>query len=183
MLITRKRADARVFLVASALLVVAAVAGCSDSKASEGSADPSSSSSAGSGYQAALDYAKCMRENGVPDYPDPEQGNDGRVLINPGGSSDDPNTQAAQEACRDKMPQGVARDRNGSADSAKVAAWAKCIRENGVPKFADPEVEGGMIKVNITTMGMDPSDARWQKASAACQSKSPGGSIIFEDGQ
>ncbi|MGP2443068.1 hypothetical protein [Streptomyces sp. JW3] len=180
---TRKRVKAHILLAASAVLVMGAAVGCSDSSAAEEEAEGSSSAAAGSGYQQALDYAECMRENGVEDYQDPEQGGDGRVLINP-GNADDPDSQAAQEACRDKMPQGVGQDaRGGDVDSAKVQAWAKCMRENGVPKFPDPEVEGGQIKINIDTLGMDPSDARMQKASAACQDKSPGGSLIFEVGE
>jgi hypothetical protein len=184
MLITRDRATARILLAASALVVMAAGAGCSGSDAKEDAKAGSSPAAGGPGFQQALDYAKCMRENGVPDYPDPEEGDGGRVVIGPGDSANDPKTRSAMEACRDKMPQGVARDRSGGkVDAAKVTAWATCIRENGVAKFPDPEVEGSQIKINLGALGMKPDDPRLQKASAACQDKSPGGSLIFEDGQ
>jgi hypothetical protein len=185
MLITHKRAIARVLLTASALVTLAGGAGCSGSDAAgDGGDSRPGAAGSGPGYQQALDYAKCMRENGLPDYPDPEQGGDGRVVIAPGNSEGDPKTKAAQEACRDKMPQGVARDmRGGKVETAKVTAWAKCIRDNGVPKFPDPEVEGSQIKINLGALGMKPDDPKLQKASAACQDRSPGGALIFEDGQ
>jgi hypothetical protein len=127
-----------------------------------------------------LEFAKCVRENGVPDYPDPEPG-DGRVLTNLG--DEDPKTQAAKEACRDKMPQGEAHARGGDVDRAKVAAWVECIRGNGVTGFPDPEVEGNQIKINLGSLGMKPDDPKLAKASGACQDKSPGGALIFEDGK
>jgi hypothetical protein len=57
--------------------------------------------------QAMLDFARCMRENGI-DFPDPQFGN-GIVKIGPGedGPNFDPSSdefQAAQEACEDLMP-------------------------------------------------------------------------------
>jgi hypothetical protein len=182
--ITRHRATARILSAASALVLLTAGAGCSGSDPKEQVRSGTSPAAGGSGFQQALDYAKCMRENGVPDYPDPEEGKGGRVVIGPGDGANDPKTQSAMEACRDKMPQGVARDRSGGkVDAAKVTAWAECIRENGVSKFPDPEVEGSQIKINLGALGMKPDDPKLQKASAACQDESPGGSLIFEDGQ
>lgn len=183
MFITRKRADARILTAVSALLVVASLAGCSGSKAAGGGPSGSSSAGGGPGFQQALAYAKCMRDNGVPDYPDPQPGNGGRVILAPGGSSDNPKSQAAQQACRDKMPQGVGAARGGPVDTAKVMAWAQCIRANGVPNFPDPDVANGQIKINIGSLGMQPDDPRLAKASDACKDKSPGGSLIFEDGK
>jgi hypothetical protein len=166
-------------MATSALFVLAtAGAACSSSSASKDPvAQPSSSSRVGN---AALEYAKCMRENGVPDYKDPEVGPGGAVVLGPGDGADDPKAQAAQEACRDKMPQGAARDKAGPVDASRVTAWAKCIRENGVAKFPDPEVSGSMIKIKLGELGMKPDDPKMQKASAACQDKSPGGSLMFE---
>ncbi|MFI7213784.1 hypothetical protein [Micromonospora maritima] len=50
--------------------------------------------------------AKCMRENGVPDFPDP--GADGRIQIRPGNGGMDPNDptmKTALEKCRQYAPQ------------------------------------------------------------------------------
>lgn len=58
--------------------------------------------------QAFLDFAACMRSHGVPSFPDP-QFSGGGVRINGGGV--DPNSpafQAAQTACKAKLPGGFA---------------------------------------------------------------------------
>ncbi|MFU8851554.1 hypothetical protein ACNAW0_11310 [Micromonospora sp. SL1-18] len=48
------------------------------------------------------ELARCMRENGVPDFPDP--GADGSLQINGKFKPDDPKIKAAMEKCR---PEGV----------------------------------------------------------------------------
>lgn len=50
------------------------------------------------------ELAKCMRANGVPNFPDPEA--DGRLQLQPGSgmNREDPTFQAAMEKCRTNMP-------------------------------------------------------------------------------
>jgi hypothetical protein len=56
--------------------------------------------------EAALEHARCMREQGI-DFPDPTFGDDGgaQVRIRPGSGidPDDPDFREAQEACADKL--------------------------------------------------------------------------------
>ncbi|HEX6023335.1 MAG TPA: hypothetical protein VFZ00_15170 [Solirubrobacter sp.] len=58
--------------------------------------------------KAALEHARCMREQGI-DMPDPQFGADGGARIQmrrgSGIDPDDPKFRTAEEACRDKMPQ------------------------------------------------------------------------------
>jgi hypothetical protein len=50
------------------------------------------------------EFSQCMRDNGVPDFPDPDP--DGR-LRGPGHEQqDDPKFRAAMETCRQKLPGG-----------------------------------------------------------------------------
>jgi hypothetical protein len=50
--------------------------------------------------EAALEFAKCMREHGV-DMPDPEFTDDGGMLMRmPEGAEDDPKIEEAQKACQ-----------------------------------------------------------------------------------
>jgi hypothetical protein len=51
------------------------------------------------GADQALKFAKCMRKNGVEDFPDP----DGMGIRIDGGIGDDPDFKKAQEACQDIM--------------------------------------------------------------------------------
>lgn len=56
--------------------------------------------------QKMRDLAKCMRENGVPNFPDP--GDDGGVMFDAGSglNPDDPAFKAAQEKCAKFQPDG-----------------------------------------------------------------------------
>lgn len=52
--------------------------------------------------ERGLEFAKCMRKNGVEEFPDPE---DGRMRMNE-GLVDDPDFKKAQEKCQDIMGGG-----------------------------------------------------------------------------
>lgn len=60
--------------------------------------------------QAFLDWAGCIRAHGVPGFADPNFSGGGVVMrVTPGmGSPDNPSPQfqAAQQACRSKLPAG-----------------------------------------------------------------------------
>jgi hypothetical protein len=49
-------------------------------------------------------FSQCMRDNGLPDYPDPDP--DGRVRGPGHEQQDDPKFRAAMEACRQQLPGG-----------------------------------------------------------------------------
>ena len=56
--------------------------------------------------EAMFEFAQCMRENGLPDFPDP--GPDGRLVIGHGTiDRNDPRFQAALQICYESVP-GVA---------------------------------------------------------------------------
>jgi hypothetical protein len=58
--------------------------------------------------EAALANARCMREHGIENFPDPTFGEDGRpeVMIKKGSGidPDDPDFKAAEKACEDTLP-------------------------------------------------------------------------------
>jgi hypothetical protein len=166
------------------------LAGCGDDTKNASAATttpdattPSSAAASGpgAGFQQALAFAQCMRDNGVPDYPDPQQ-NGGKVTFD-GSAMNTPEAQKALGACRDKMPQGnAARNGGRGPDSAKLAAWVKCLRDNGLAKLPDPDVSGDTITVNVGGTGITPDSQEFQKAQAACQAQYPGGMLKLEDG-
>ncbi|MFG2647883.1 hypothetical protein [Streptomyces sp. NPDC048436] len=183
---THKR-TAQTLLAASALVVGVFVTGCSgDSSAA--SKDPKKpDASPTSPFDQALAFSQCMRKNGVSGFPDPQKDAGGGIALSPGGDVD-PNSQefqSAQEACRDKMPQGGqlgGGGGGGALDSAKVSAWAKCMRENGLPKLPDPEINGGNMSLDFGASGIDPGSDAFQKARIACQDKWPGGGLTGSGG-
>jgi hypothetical protein len=58
--------------------------------------------------EAALAHARCMREHGIENFPDPTFGEDGRTELridkSMGIDPNDPEFQEAEEACRDELP-------------------------------------------------------------------------------
>lgn len=189
MFTTDKRILAPGLLAASVLLISSLLSGCGgSSSAGSGSqgTTPSTSASPASNFDMALNYSQCMRDNGVPSFPDPQQGGGG-ISLSPGDV--DPNSQAfrdAQEKCRDKLPQGGQLGGGGGnsapLDSAKVTAWAKCIREHGLPNFPDPEINGGSMAIDFAGSGINPGDTPFQQARQACQDKWPGGALTGTGG-
>ncbi|MBO3737563.1 hypothetical protein [Actinoplanes flavus] len=152
---------------AAALLCVTLLSGCGGVL---GGADEDK-------FQQAMDYAKCLRENGIPNVPDPVR--EDRGLSQELPKVDDAVLRKAQEACRDKQPQGE-DDGGGTVDPAKVTAWTTCMRGK-LPKFPDPEVEGDTIKIVLTGTGIEPDSAPFKDAREACDSQDPGGNTHFED--
>jgi hypothetical protein len=54
--------------------------------------------------EQARQFAECVRDNGVPDFPDPDA--DGRFRGVGHEQQDNPKFQAARETCREKLPGG-----------------------------------------------------------------------------
>ncbi|MBE1530484.1 hypothetical protein [Actinomadura algeriensis] len=110
-----------------------------------------------------LAYATCMRENGVPNFPDPDS--DGRLAID--GSKvdmDSPVFRSAQEKCKKFDPPPPPEP---AADREAALEYAKCMRENGIPNFPDPDAEG---KTDIDAgSGIDLDGAVYKKADETCK--------------
>jgi hypothetical protein len=135
--------------------------------------------SGGRGHEQALAFAQCMRDHGIPNYPDPQQ-QGGRVQLNSGLNQNTPVAEKAMAGCRELMPQGLGAGPGGSLDGARVSAWVKCLRQNGVPAFPDPDIQLTNMKVDVATAGIDPRSTQFQKAIKACQSRYPGGTLELQ---
>jgi hypothetical protein len=174
-------------LVMAALLVTTATA-CGDKSDNNGVATlggtSGSSDDADSGDDSdksaedqALEFSKCMRENGVPDFPDPEFNDEGGIMINRSGGPDSVDREAeekAMKACEDKMPRGGGNF--SEEDRAKMQdaflEYAKCMRENGID-MPDPDFSegGGAFRMGVGGDGMNPDDPAFKKADEACHDK------------
>lgn len=115
---------------------------------------------------AMLEYAQCMRDNGVP-MKDPKPGQRG-LLVN-GGDSDPEALKAAEEECHgiieDAIPEDAQREMPAEQKEAMLAA-AQCMRERGwdVP---DPQFDGGRVTQRLEG-GVDPEDPAFQADQEAC---------------
>ena len=134
---------------------------------------------------ALLDFAACMRENGV-DMPDPQAGG-GTVIIEAGlgDGTSPPSFEAndqfrlAEEACRSHLDALAAPGSDPERDAEmmeSLLAYAECMRDNGVD-MPDPEMSGGMISMTIggDGPGSDPFSEEYRAAEEACRGIDPFG--------
>jgi hypothetical protein len=173
-------APRHLFLLITAVIAGAALlAGCSSSDASEGvatlsggtaSSSPSPEPSADdSAEEAALKFAQCMRDNGVPDFPDPQVDADGnmRFQVHQGADIDPEAARKARDACQKYAPalRGGFSEEDRTRIQDSLLAYAKCMRENGYD-MPDPDFSGGDKPFAID---IDRDDPAFQKAHAACE--------------
>jgi hypothetical protein len=139
--------------------------GANDQQSGSGSAkkDP---------QEAALEFAKCMREHGV-DMPDPEVDSQGRIRVTVGsrgskGNPPDPKKlEAAQQACGNLL--GGGGEGPGKLDPKAqdaMLAFARCMREHGID-MPDP-TGNGLVFNSKRGQGPDPSSSKFKEAERAC---------------
>lgn len=165
-------------LLSAALLMLAACQGGDDgpgvaSVDGRGGAAgaPTTTPAAADRFKKAVAYSRCIREHGVPDFPDPKQGPDGGPVIQMdlGALGVSPaQLQKAQDACKQLAPPGNQSRNQGQYDTA--LKFAKCMRENGVPDFPDPKrgSDGGII-LGGEGGGVNPNSPAFQQAQQKCQ--------------
>jgi hypothetical protein len=118
--------------------------------------------------EAGRRYAQCIRDNGVPDFPDPDA--DGRFSKGE-HDPDDPKLRAAQEECRDLAPGGEHQDTGDPASVEQMRQYAQCMRDNGVPDFPDPDADGRLRGPGHEEEG----NPKFRAAMEKCRQKLPGG--------
>lgn len=153
-------------IVALALAVAAllSLTACSSGDSESAASDPE---------QAALEFAQCMRENGVPNFPDPVVQPDGSFGFQrpPGASAsalDD-----ALESCRSEA-QAIGIDLGSDGGDAEaqdaLLKLSRCMRENGLPEFPDPKPNSDALSgLHDLFSDYDLESPRVAKALNACQ--------------
>ncbi|MGN9906389.1 hypothetical protein ACTMTJ_02450 [Phytohabitans sp. LJ34] len=162
------------------LLLALSAAGCGgggdggDKVATAGGKTPEASASASPGgpddRDAIFAYSKCMRENGLPDFPDPEVGDNGEFRMGLPEGVDKAKVDAAQKVCKKHLPNGGEPPKADPERQEQLRKYAKCMRENGVPKFPDPK-DGG-LQIDGNEVG-DPESPTFKAAEEKCRSIMP----------
>jgi hypothetical protein len=132
-----------------------------------GAASPSASVAPVKDEDRQREFAKCMRENGVPDFPDPEPGEGGGFRVRMPKGIDRPKVEAAMEQCRHLMPNGGKAIKLDPEQVEQVRQLAKCMRENGVPDFPDPGADGSLEFKDGA--GLDPDSSSVRAALEKCR--------------
>ncbi len=112
------------------------------SNATGGGAASSGSTGRGAGGSGPLAFARCMRANGVPNFPDPSPGG-GFLFSTAGVNPSSPAFRAARATCQKLLPGGPPGPGSSTHPSAQTLAKllriAACMRQHGVPQFPDPQ--------------------------------------------
>lgn len=118
---------------------------------------------------AALTYSQCMREKGVPNFPDADA--EGRILISPPGSIDPDSAEfrEASEACRNLAPAGWGEANTRPGDAEALLEFTRCMRENGVSDFPDPDPNTGVRNMFGRDSKLDPNDPKVKAALETCE--------------
>jgi hypothetical protein len=136
------------------------------------------SSEPADGQQAFLDYADCMRDQGL-DFPDPQFGPDGGLTIGgPGQGASlidfrSEEFQAAQEACGEHL-EGLAPDLDPEQRAElqdSLVEFAGCMRDHGID-MPDPQVGTGggpAMLIGGPDSDADPQSPEFQAAMETCQ--------------
>jgi hypothetical protein len=155
---------------AALMMATAVLTGCAGNgttgdevaSANNGTASGAASASPSlSPHERELRFAKCMRENGIQ-MEDPQEGEGIRVELKPGQEE---TMRKAQEACRQYAP-GANGARPDPQMLEKARQFAKCMRDNGVADFADPDPNQPGIRINRK----QAEDPDFQRAQEKCQS-------------
>jgi hypothetical protein len=182
----RKRCKVPVQFETSGPLIRAVVAaGCAVALAACGTAHSTGYHNPHYPYGAPnvpISMSRCMRANGVPNFPDPREGPNGGGVGWPGGgpvmiSTDvllimgqriaGPVVASAAKTCKEYMaPAGPPPALTESQRQAAIAE-AECMRTHGLPNFPDPTFSGPSRQLNLPP-GLNPESPAVEQAAKAC---------------
>ncbi len=143
--------------MAAAVGAATVIAACGSNSGGSSSLSGASASAAASSIQAqshteSLRFARCMRSDGVPNFPDPQgngsygvksfaQQSNGRTMSINGVSVSAPAFRSAMAKCNQYLPQPPAPTTPQLAElRVLMVTWAKCMRSHGLPDFGDPTI-------------------------------------------
>ncbi|MGO9498340.1 MAG: hypothetical protein ACLQA5_16790 [Solirubrobacteraceae bacterium] len=150
--------------------------------ASSYSASGSASAGSSSNNAAFINFSKCMRTHGVPNFPDPSGGGGIQLSSSSGINPFSPAFKAAQQKCRKLLPGGGPPSGPPTAQAERQALeTSECMRRHGISGFPDPtlkapsspagysaiEDRGGVVLAIPSTI--NPQSPAFQKAGQACQ--------------
>ena len=130
-----------------------------------------SGSSGATALTEAVAYAQCIRNHGVPNFPDPVQTPSGGYGYRTAGI--DPNSaafQGALQACKAlPSPWNSTGQELSPAQQQAWLNWARCIRAHGASDFPDPTFSGS----EVHDAGVGSNSPQLHQAMDACESERP----------
>jgi hypothetical protein len=128
-------------MVAAAGACAAVVAGCGSGGHAEGHATPSGTSRAQT--QATLrELTQCVRQHGVPNFPDLTIDQRGKLQVPPGTRKPPESTMKACQSIASRLPAEGRAQPPTAAEMAKLRELSRCIRQHGLADWPDPDANG-----------------------------------------
>jgi len=157
-----------------------ALAGCGNQTADDGIAraqpgagGPSASATPAeklSEDERRLKFAECMRGQGV-EMEDPGKDGGGGMRFRVGDKGKAGELEKAIQACRAYAPNGGEPPKLDAEQLEQMRKFAKCMRENGVPEFPDPDADG-RVKIQ-RKVGEGADEETFEKAHEKCRQFQP----------
>lgn len=158
------------------LLLAVGVAGCgggdkTDGVASLGGAGSATNTTSAGGsqdeQQAALNWARCMRQHGI-NLPDPQFSGDNIAQQLPNREvRNSAKFKAAEQACKQYEPNGGQPSPPSAQERQQALAFARCMRQHGINNMPDPQITANGIDQQLPRR-MDADDPRLKAAEQAC---------------
>jgi hypothetical protein len=153
-------------------LVVVSIASSLMGACGSSSSSPSTTAS-NSPAAVAFKYASCMREHGVPGYPDPQvttnpDGSVAMAVAGPADASAAPAFRSAQKACNGILLAPSSSNGPSGPSRQEFLAFAHCLHTHGIPDFPDPNTQGQITGQMIDTSGVDLKAPSFMTAADAC---------------
>jgi hypothetical protein len=160
-----------------AAFLAAGLSGC-DPGGSSATSSPSATSSAGNQQLLALgqEWVQCLRDKGLTRMPDAELSQEGYLQFPAHNGynwkEDLQKHKSIIDECKpieDRYPPNAFRPRQqySAEDLRKLAEFAKCVREHGLPDFPDPNADGQFDLSGTSLANGIPGSLR-DKADQAC---------------
>jgi hypothetical protein len=153
------RSSSVVVVIAAGLVLPAA--GCG------GSSKPRAASAQQNG---AVAYARCIRSDGVPNWPDPNSSGvfDKSKLTSQQLGASSSRVQAAQTACRRLLPNGGNAPTPAQVQQVRALSlrFSQCVRARGLPNFPDPDSTGRIP--DPASVGINQGSPKFEAANQAC---------------
>jgi hypothetical protein len=124
-------------------------------------------------------FARCMRSNGVPTFPDPVSSGEIPKVQVVAAAKSNPKFNTAQAACMHLLPNGSLGPQQTAAQKrtqlADELSFAKCMRSRGVSHFPDPTAQGELSIAMVQAQGIDVHSPQVLRVVQACLPASHGG--------
>ena len=129
-------------LIVIAVLAGAAISGCGST------GHPSRTTATSNDHALGVRFASCMRDHGVPSFPDPETSAGIQIPVSL-AKNPSPAFKSAMQACHYLMAAEGSPPVVSASQKAAAVKLAQCMRKHGVPNYPDPTYQNGQLDTAV----------------------------------